>query len=275
MAKLVDLEKSFVDNMFSIKGKVALVTGATGALGKTIAKAYGYAGAKVMLTGRGAAKLEPLVEEFKAEGIDCAYVTGDPAKVEDVENIVAETVKTYGEINICAIAHGYNKPQNILDQSVEDWETIMNADCKSLYIVLKYVAQQMVNQLNGETPATGQGGKIVVVTSQRSKRGMAGYTGYCASKGGADIMVASMACDLSAKYGININCICPTVFRSELTEWMFDPESAVYQNFLKREPIGRLGEPYDFVGYAIFLASDASNFITGAACDCSGGYLVC
>ena len=84
-----------------------------------------------------------------------------------------------------------------------------------------------------------------------------------------------LACDLSAKYGINVNSLCPTVFRSELTEWMFDPESAVYQNFMKREPIGRLAEPEDFVGYAIFLSSDASNYITGANCDCSGGYLTC
>ena len=143
----------------------------------------------------------------------------------------------------------------------------MDADCKSVYVVCKYVAQQMVDQ--------GKGGKIVVVTSQCSKRGMAGYTGYCTSKGGADLMVSSMACDLSAKYGINVNSICPTVFRSDLTEWMFDPESAVYQNFLKREPIGRLAEPEDFVGYALFLSSDASNYITGANCDCSGGYLTC
>ena len=87
-------------------------------------------------------------------------------------------------------------------------------------------------------------------------------------------MIACAACDLSAPYGININALCPTVFRSELTEWMFDPESAVYKNFLNREPIGRLAEPDDFVGYLIFLSSNASNFITGSACDCSGGYLV-
>ncbi len=264
---MVSVKKEFVQNMFSVEGKVALVTGATGALGKVLAKAYGYAGAKVMMTGRNAAKLQELVDEFVAEDIDCAFVTGDPAKVEDVQAIVAATVEKYGEINILAVCHGYNKPQNILDQSVEDWQYIMDADCKSVYIVLKYVAHQMVEQ--------GKGGKIVVVTSQRSKRGMAGYTGYCTSKGGADLMVASMACDLSAKYGINVNSILPTVFRSELTEWMFDVNSEVYKNFLKREPIGRLAEPEDFVGYALFLSSDASNYITGSACDCSGGYLVC
>ena len=273
---MVKVEKNFVQTMFSVEGKVALVTGATGALGQVLAKAYGYAGAKVFMTGRNDAKLKALEDEFKAEGIDCAYATADPSKEDDVKALIKAVVDKYGQLNILAICHGYNKPANILDQSVEDWQYIMDADCKSVYIVLKYVAEQMVAQLNGaENVPSGQGGKIVVVTSQRSKRGMAGYTGYCTSKGGADMMVASMACDLSAKYGINVNAICPTVFRSDLTEWMFDPESAVYQNFMKREPIGRLAEAEDFVGYAMFLSSNASNFITGAACDCSGGYLVC
>lgn len=264
---MVPVKKEFVNNMFSVEGKVALVTGATGALGSVLAKAYGYAGAKVVLTGRNSAKLQTLVDEFKAEDIDCTSYAADPSKEEDVQALVKACVEAYGEINILAICHGYNKPQNILEQSVADWQYIMDADCKSVYVVLKYVAQQMVDQ--------GKGGKIVVVTSQRSKRGMAGYTGYCTSKGGADMMVASMACDLSAKYGINVNSLLPTVFRSDLTEWMFDPESAVYQNFMKREPIGRLAEPEDFVGFALFLSSDASNFMTGGNYDCSGGYLNC
>ena len=241
---MVPVKKDFVENMFSVKGKVALVTGATGALGSVLSKAYGYAGAKVFMTGRNEKKLQALEEEFKAEGIDCAYAVADPADEEQVDKMVKACVA-----------------------QVADWQYIMDADCKSVYVVCKYVAQQMVDQ--------GKGGKIVVCTSQRSKRGMAGYTGYCTSKGGADLMVSSMACDLTAKYGINVNSICPTVFRSDLTEWMFDPESAVYQNFLKREPIGRLAEPDDFVGYTLFLSSDASNFITGANCDCSGGYLTC
>ena len=263
---MVPVQKSFVENMFSVKDKVALVTGATGALGCVLAKAYGYAGAKVFMTGRNDAKLKALEDEFKSEGIDCAYFVADPAKEEDVDALVKACVAKYGAIDILAVSHGYNKPQNVLEQSVADWQYIMDADCKSVYVVCKYVAQQMVDQ--------GKGGKIVVCTSQRSKRGMAGYTGYCTSKGGADLMVSCLACDLSAKYHINVNSICPTVFRSDLTEWMFDPESAVYKNFLNREPIGRLGEPDDFVGYALFLSSDASNFITGSNCDCSGGYLV-
>ncbi len=264
MAKLVDLEKDYVLNMFSIEGKVALVTGATGALGKTLAKAYGYAGAKVMMTARSEDKLKALEDEFKSEGIDCAYFVADPAIEEQVDALIKATVEKYGEINILAIAHGYNKPQNILEQSVSDWQYIMDADCKSVYGVLKYTAHQMVDQ--------GKGGAIVVVTSQRSKRGLANYTAYCTSKGGADLMVSCAACDLTAEYGIRVNSILPTVFRSELTSWIFEGDA--YKGFLTRQPIGRLGEPDDFVGMAIFLSSEASKFMTGGNYDCSGGYLI-
>ena len=112
---MVPIEKSFVNNMFSVEGKVAVVTGATGALGKVLAKAYGYAGAKVMMTGRGEGKLKELEAEFKAEGIDCAYCVADPAKEDDVKGLVKATVDKYGEINILAVCHGYNKPKPILE----------------------------------------------------------------------------------------------------------------------------------------------------------------
>lgn len=264
---MVNIQKEFVDNLFSIKDKVAIVTGATGALGGAIAVAYAMAGAKVVLTGRNTEKLQAVATQIAQEGYECAIITADTSKQEDVDKIVKFAVDTYGEVNILAVAHGYNKPQNILDQSVEDWQYIMDADLKSVYMVCKAAAEQMAAQ--------GKGGKIVVVSSARSKMGMAGYTGYCASKGACDLMIQSMACDLSAKYGINVNSINPTVFRSDLTEWMFDPESAVYQNFLKRLPIGRLGEPYDFVGLAIMLASPASDFLTGGNYDATGGYWAC
>ena len=157
---MVSLKKDFVDNMFSVEGKVALVTGATGALGKFLQSIW-LRRSKVMMTGRNAAKLQELEAEFKAEDIECAYYAADPAKEEDVAALMKATVEKYGEINILAVCHGFNKPQNILEQSVADWQYIMDADCKSVYVVCKYVAEQMVAQ--------GKGGKMVVVTSQRSK----------------------------------------------------------------------------------------------------------
>jgi len=259
--------KDFVQNMFSIAGKVAIVTGATGALGSAIATAYGYQGAKVVLSARNEKKLREITEKLRAEEVDCACFVADPANEEDVKNLVQFAVDTYGRVDILAAAHGFNSPKNVLEQSVEEWKKIMDADCTSIYILSKYVAEQMVKQ--------GGGGKILIVSSARSKAGMAGYTGYCTAKGGVDLMVQSLACDLTAKYGINVNSINPTVFRSDLTEWMFDPESQVYQNFLKRLPIGRLGEPEDFVGLATLLVSDAGRFLTGGNYDATGGYWSC
>lgn len=263
----INVQKEFVENLFSIKDKVAIVTGATGALGSAIAAAYAYAGAKVVATARNEQKLQAVVNQVRENGGEVTGCVADPGKEEDMQRLVQCVVETYGGVDILAVAHGYNKPQNMLEQSVEDWQYIMDADLKSVYVVCKAVSGQMVDQ--------GRGGKMVVVSSARSKMGMAGYTGYCASKGACDLMIQSMACDLSSKHHINVNTINPTVFRSDLTEWMFDPESAVYQNFLKRLPIGRLGEPYDFVGLAIMLASPASDFLTGGNYDATGGYWAC
>ncbi|MCL2391032.1 MAG: SDR family oxidoreductase [Oscillospiraceae bacterium] len=257
----------FIEKLFSIKDKVALVTGATGALGSAVAKGYGLAGAKVVLTGRNEQKLAEVAAEMKEAGCTCAFIVGDPAVEEDVKKIVKFSEDKFGELNILAACHGFNAPKSVVEQSVEEWQSIMDADCKSIYVLAKYSAEQMIRQ--------GKGGKMVIVSSARSKMGMAGYTGYCTSKGGVDLMVQSLACDLTTQYGINVNSINPTVFRSDLTEWMFDKESAVYQNFLKRIPVGRLGEPEDFVGLAIFLASSASDFLTGGNYDATGGYWAC
>ena len=260
---MVSVRKDFVENMFNLTGKVAVITGASGALGGAVAKAYGYRGAKVILTDLNEAKLKEVFEELTAEGIDCSVIPADLTNETDSQKAINFAVKTYGAVNILAVCHGYNNPKDILEQTTDEWQRIMDIDLKSVYIISKLAAEQMVAQ--------GKGGKIIITSSARSKAGMKGYTGYCASKGGCDIMAQAMACDL-APHGINVNTINPTVFRSDLTEWMFDPESAVYQNFLKRLPIGRLGEVEDFVGLAVFLASPASDFLTGGNYDATGGY---
>ncbi len=257
-------DKQFVNDLFDVKGKVAILTGATGALGKAVAIGYGLAGMKVFVTGRSDDKCKKLCEELSAKGIECGYSIGDPAVEEDVIHIVNDAVKKFGEINVLLTAAGYNHPQPIVEQELSEWKKIMDSDVQGTWLFCKYVGEQMIKQ--------GKGGKVILVSSARSKMGMAGYTGYCTAKAGIDLMAQSLACEWTAKYKINVNTINPTVFRSDLTEWMFDPESAVYQNFLKRLPVGRLGEPDDFIGPCIFLASAASDFMTGANVAVEGGY---
>ena len=258
------MEKNFIENLFDVKNKVALITGATGALGSAICFGYGLAGMKVMVTGRKEETCKAHCEKLREKGIDCDYTTGDPAVEADVIKVVNDTVARFGEINVLVTAAGYNNPQPIVEQELSMWKKIMDSDVQGTWLYCKYVGKEMIKQ--------GKGGKVIMVSSARSKMGMANYTGYCTAKAGIDLMAQSLACEWSAKYKINVNTINPTVFRSDLTEWMFDPESAVYQNFLKRLPIGRLGEPEDFVGPCIFLASAASDFMTGANIATDGGY---
>lgn len=258
------MKAEFVNNLFNVKGKVALLTGATGALGKAVAIGYGLAGMKIFITGRSDDKCKATCAELESQGIECGYSIGDPAVEADVIKVVNDAVVKFGEINVLLTAAGYNHAQPIVEQELAEWKKIMDSDVQATWLFCKYVGKQMIEQ--------AKGGKVILVSSARSKMGMAGYTGYCTAKAGIDLMAQSLACEWTAKHKINVNSINPTVFRSELTEWMFDEESAIYKNFLKRIPVGRLGEPEDFIGPCIFLASSASDFMTGANVAVEGGY---
>ncbi|MDB9823215.1 SDR family oxidoreductase [Deltaproteobacteria bacterium] len=251
-----------LNDLFNISGKTALITGATGGFGHTAALALAMAGAKVMATGRSEDKLKPLIEEIEKEGGIAAYSVGSPIDHEDVKRVVKETVDKFGGIDILITAAGANKPNPIVEQSHDEWDMIMDANVKGTWLFCKETGKIMIEQ--------GKGGKVILLGSARGELGMANYTAYSPSKGAVHLMTKSLGCEWG-QYGINVNAIAPTVFRTALTQWMFDDQE-FYKNFLKRIPIGRLGEPEDFIGTVIFLSSKASDFLTGAVICVDGGY---
>jgi NAD(P)-dependent dehydrogenase (short-subunit alcohol dehydrogenase family) len=249
-------------SLFDVSGKTALITGATGGFGAAVSKGLAQAGAKVMLTGRSEDTLGPLAEAIQAAGGTAAAVAGRPDLHADVQRIVAATRETYGGIDILITAAGVNKPGAIIDQPLEEWEMIMDANVKGSYLFCKEVGKLMIQQ--------GRGGKVILLGSARGELGMANYSAYSPSKGAIHLLTKTLGCEWGP-HGINVNAIAPTVFRTALTQWMFD-DQAFYKNFLKRIPIGRLGEPEDFIGTVIYLSSKASDFMTGAVLTVDGGY---
>jgi NAD(P)-dependent dehydrogenase (short-subunit alcohol dehydrogenase family) len=249
-------------DLFDVSGKVALITGATGGFGHTASLAMAMAGVKVMATGRSEDKLKPVVEEIEKEGGVAAYAVGSPIEHEDVKQVVKKTVDQFGGIDILITAAGVNKPGAIVDQPLEEWDMIMDANVKGTWLYCKEVGKVMIEK--------GKGGKVILLGSARGELGMANYTGYSPSKGAVHLMAKSLGCEWGP-HKINVNAIAPTVFRTALTQWMFD-DQAFYKNFLRRIPIGRLGEPEDFIGTVIFLSSKASDFMTGAVLCVDGGY---
>jgi len=256
------MKKQDIQTLFDVSGKVALITGATGGFGKAAAKGLAAAGAKVMATARTLSALELLVKEIREEGGQAAFSVGNPVTHEDVKRVVKNTVDTFGGIDILITAAGVNKVKPIIEQPVEDWEEIMDVNMKGTYLFCKEVGKVMISQ--------GRGGKVILVGSARGHLGLANYSAYSPSKGAVHLLAKTLGCEWGP-YKINVNAIAPTVFRTPLTQWMFD-DNAFYMNFLKRIPIGRLGEPDDFIGTVIFLSSKASDFITGAIVDVDGGY---
>jgi NAD(P)-dependent dehydrogenase (short-subunit alcohol dehydrogenase family) len=252
--------------LFDLGERSALVTGATGALGTAAARGLAAAGAKLTLAGGNAERLEELGEELRAAGAAVELVPRRPDSLADAEAMVAAASAAQGAPELIVTAAGVNKVAMIEDQDVVDWEDVMDANVRGSWLVCKAAAPGLI--------AAGRG-KVVLVSSTRGRLGHpAGYSAYCTSKGAVDGLCRTLACEWG-KHGINVNAIGPTVFRSDLTAWMYadeDPGKSVREGMLSRIPLGRLGEPEDFVGALLFLLAPASDFCTGQVLYVDGGY---
>ena len=250
--------------MFDVTGKVALITGASGAFGAVAAECLSGAGCKVALAAGNAEEMANVAGRCKGETFQINARPTDEAACADM---VAKTVEAFGRLDILVVASGMNKVAKITEMEPGTFENVMDANVTQSWLMARAATAQM--------QAQGEGGKIVLMSSARGLLGHpAGYTAYCASKAAVDGITKALGCELGPT-GITVNAIAPTVFRSPLTAWMFedtDQAKAVRGGFLTRVPKGRLGEPEDLAGPLLFLSSRASDFYTGHILYADGGY---
>lgn len=256
-----------ISSLFDVSGKVAVVVGATGSFGQVVCSTLGNAGAKLVITAGNATALAALQEDLNSSAIEAVAVARRPDTEADCDQIVATAVENYGSIDILVVASGMNDVSPIEEMAHERFQKVMLANVDGAWLIAKAVGKQMIDQ--------GRGGKVVFTSSARGKLGHpAGYSAYCTSKSATDGMTKALGCEWG-KYGITVNAIAPTVFRSPVTAWMFEDNensNRVREGFLARVPIGRLGEPEDLAGPVLFLCSAASNFHTGHIVYADGGY---
>ena len=253
--------------LFDVRGKSAVIVGATGAFGKVACAVLGRAGARLTIAAGKEPELLELARELAAENIEANPIALRPNSEADSARIVASAVAAYAAVDILVVASGMNDVAPIIDMELERFTQVMQANVNGSWLMARAAGRQMIQQ--------GRGGKVVFTSSARGKLGHpAGYSAYCTSKSAVDGLTKALGCEWG-KHGITVNAIAPTVFRSPLTAWMFeDNENAnrVRAGFLARVPVGRLGEPEDLAGPLLFLCSRASDFHTGHILYADGGY---
>ena len=253
---------------FSVQDKSILVTGATGALGSVAARALAEAGARLTLAGGNAAGLAQLVEDAGIK--DAAVVARRPDTPADAEGMVEAAVARHGRLDGVLVASGMNHVAPMTEMAVEDFDNVMGANARGAWLVCQAAGRVLLEQ--------GEGGSVVLVSSVRGSLGnAAGYSAYCPSKAATDLLAKTLAAEWGPE-GIRVNALAPTIFRSQLTEWMYaDDEKgrATREAMFARIPLRRFAEPDDFVGALIYLLSDASKFYTGQVMYLDGGYTAC
>jgi NAD(P)-dependent dehydrogenase (short-subunit alcohol dehydrogenase family) len=249
--------------------KVALITGAGAGIGRATALLFAEEGAKVVVQDVKATAAEETVQLIMKAGGEAVAIGGDVAARVDAEAMVKKAVDTYGRLDVLFNNAGIWRGGTLLDISEEDWDRTMDVNVKGIYLVSRYAVRQMMRQ---------EGGAIINAASVAALRGSPMSAAYNASKGAVLLLTKCMALDFG-RYGIRVNCTCPGVIETHMADELLtyrslgddDRKQALLETYEERHASGRLGQPEEVAKVVLFLASDESSFVTGAAWPVDGG----
>lgn len=251
-----------VQELFSLKGRVAIVTGGSRGLGLEIAHGLGEAGASVVVTARRQEWLGPAEAELKEAGIEATALACDVAKAEDVASIVQETLTRYGRIDILVNAAGISWGAPALEMPLDRWQAVLDVNLTGTFLCCQQVGRVMVER---------GGGRIVNVASIAGLVGqdpaMMDAVGYTASKGAVIALTRDLAVKWAQK-GITVNAVAPAFFLTRMTRGLLAEHS---DEAASQAPMNRIGQPGELKGVVLFLASDAASYVTGQTIAVDGG----
>jgi NAD(P)-dependent dehydrogenase (short-subunit alcohol dehydrogenase family) len=250
-----------MSNLFNLSGKVALVVGGHGGIGKAIALGLADAGADVAVASRNLEALKGVVKEIETKKKKSLAIAVDVTDEKQVNAMVDKVVKAFSRIDILVNGAGLaiRKPADTFP--IDDWQKVMDINTRGTFLCCQAVGRVMLQQKSG---------RIINISSVRGRYGLpGGYAAYCPSKGAVDTLTRTLACEW-AKSNVLVNAVAPTIVETDLTkDALADPAYA--KQMRDRIPMGRWALPEDIVGPTIFFASDASNFVTGQILYIDGG----
>lgn len=250
-----------MNDLFSLQDKVALVTGAAQGIGREISLGFARYGAHIAAVDINEERLKTLSREVESLGRKCLPLVVDLARKEQIDEMVERTVTGLGRIDILANIAGVNVHKPAEEMTEQDWDFVLDINLKALFFCCQAVGKVMLSQGSG---------RIINMSSSFGMVGFGGRTAYAASKAAVSNLTKTLALEWSAK-GINVNAIAPGPVWTEARHELFsNPE--FYANLIKKVPINRTAKPTEIVGPAIFLASEASTFVTGETLLVDGGW---
>jgi 2-deoxy-D-gluconate 3-dehydrogenase len=246
---------------FDLSGKVAVVTGAGRGIGHHIALALAKYGADLVICSRTRSELEEAGKKIEEFGGKVLIQEMDICQIPQIQRMVEAAVNAFGHLDILINNAGINIPQWATDVTEDAWDRIIDTNLKGLFFCAQAVGRIMIQQKKG---------KIVNVSSQSGTVGLLQRAAYCSSKGAVNLLTKVLAIEW-AQYNINVNAIAPTFLETPFTKPMFEKES--FRDYvLGNIPLGRVGKPEDVVGGVIYLASSASDLVTGHVLLVDGGW---
>jgi NAD(P)-dependent dehydrogenase (short-subunit alcohol dehydrogenase family) len=249
--------------------KVALITGAGTGIGCATALLFAQEGAKVIAQDIKVEAAQETVQQIMHMGGEAVFIGGDVSSSADAEAMVRKAVDSYGRLDVLFNNAGIWCGGTILDLSEDEWDRTMDVNVKGMYLVSKYAVRQMMRQ---------EGGSIINAASVAALRGSPMSAAYNASKGAVLLLTKCMALDFG-RYGIRVNCTCPGIIETQMADQLLtyrslgddDRRQALLETYETRHASSRFGQPTEVANVVLFLASDESSFVTGAAWPVDGG----